>query len=568
MSFSLVFIAIILGPLLYIAVTLTGKKPTDYDDFHYGGRTIPVNQYTDSTVMYAVQVAAITLFATWGFEFGFWTILVPIFWGMGYFIISFMLDKGLLDNFLKQQKIGTIHQFLSEKGNLKTLGSLAAFASLLGIAGPAMYEAEFVGELAVRVSTASLESDLANPIVNEYSILFFGSFLIIASIYMLYGGFKAIVRTDVYQLGIGYIGFSVVLSIMLMLIANSGYKLASLVFLFILTLSSGILLFYWKRVFKIQEGTEKLLLSETPLYFGFGSYLVGLFIVLFLIQANDNAFSSSHWNDFIDTHKMLNPFSLGFITIVSLLIANSLYQIVDIGQWQRLASVKLNQEDYHKSRNNLSKAIKVTGVYTAFTWIVAVFFGMALKYINAGIVENPYDAVALFLIDFSQGDIIEQSVVFIMILSLVAIMFSTLDSLVSSITFTIHNDWLVTVNEKFRTITVGRVFTVLFLIITFYLYGILSDRVNSFADILYSCWSFQIALFPLVVLAVWKKSIPGFWSLLSLIGGMYGALIPLIHTKLNISPYEFSPILALIISTSIMTFGYLINKLRDKSARN
>ena len=99
MSLMLIFIAVLIGPALYLAITLTGKKSTDYSDYHYGCRTIKLNQFTDSTVMYALQVAAITLFATWGYSAGFWAILVPIFWMIGYLLLAYTIDKGALDNF-------------------------------------------------------------------------------------------------------------------------------------------------------------------------------------------------------------------------------------------------------------------------------------------------------------------------------------------------------------------------------------------------------------------------------------------------------------------------------------
>lgn len=567
MSLMLIFIAVLIGPALYLAITLTGEKATDYSDYHYGGRTIKLNQFTDSTVMYALQVAAITLFATWGYSAGFWAVLVPIFWMIGYFLLAYTIDKGTLDVFLKQEKIGTIHQFLSEKSNFKLLGALAALASLLGIAGPAMFEAQYVGELVVRIGTASIESDISVSLVEKYSPIFFVTFLILASIYMLYGGFRAVVNTDVYQLGIGYSGFSIVLSILLVIVAQSGNKFASILLLTILLLFSVALLVYWKRVFSVKVDLEKRKLSELPLWIGLLSYCVAIGISIFFTAPSGEVISGSLWHEFAKAHQVFNPLSLGGMAIISLLIANSLYQFVDIGQWQRLASVKLaeGEEEYLHSRKKLASAIKVTGVYSSFTWIVAVFFGMTLKYISGDVSENPFDAVAIFLIQYSQGSTIEQIVVFLMISSLVAIMFSTLDSLVSSIAFTIHNDWLVSLNDKLRTITVGRIFTVVFLVIAFYLYGELSVRVNNFADILYTCWAFQIALFPLIVMAIRRGRIHGVWASLSLLGGMYGAMIPILHPSFGLSPYEYAPLLALVTSSILMMIGSLLFSVKMES---
>lgn len=557
MSFMLIFIAVLIGPILYLTITLTGKKPADYYDYHYGGRTIPLHHFTDSTVMYAMQVAAITLFATWGYDAGLWAIWVPVFWAMGYFFIGKLITKGLLDPFLKQESVGTIHQFISDKGKSKLLGALAALASLLGIAGPAMFEAQYVGELVARIGSSSLELESGSLIVDKYSPLFFGAFLILASIYMLYGGFKAVVSTDVYQLGIGYSGFSIVLSVLLFIVANSGHKFVSILLLTALLFSSVGILFYWRHVFNSNSHLEKRWLSELPLYIGLLSYLVGLTFSIVMAEPGGPLLSADVWADFAKHHQIFNPLSLGGMSIFSLLIANSLYQVVDIGQWQRLASVQLDMNNFEGSKRNLVRVIQLTGVYSAFTWILAIFFGMTLKYISTGISSNPYDATAIFLLQYAKGDASEQLVVFLMLISLVAIMLSTLDSLVSSIAFTIHNDWLVSLNEKLRTIAVGRLFTIAFMLCAFYLYGLLSVRVNNFADILYSCWALQIAMFPLVLISLKKGAIHRWWAFWSLLGGMLGAMLPVAFPKLGMSPYEYAPLLALLISSSLMVIGGL-----------
>nr|VFK19976.1 MAG: hypothetical protein BECKLPF1236B_GA0070989_11935 [Candidatus Kentron sp. LPFa] len=560
MSITLLFIAVLIGPILYLVVTLAGEKPKDYDDYHYGGRSIPLHKFADATVTYAIQVAAITLFATWGYNTGLWTIWVPIFWAMGYFLIAYLLEKGSLDSFLQQESLGTIHQFVSDKGKLRFLGALAALASLLGIAGPAMFEAQYVGELVVRIGSASLPSETAISIVDKYSPLFFVSFLILASIYMLYGGFRAIVNTDVYQLGIGYSGFSIVLSILLYSVAESGYKFSSVLILSTLFSASAALLFYWKKVFTKSFQVEKEWVSELPLYIGLISYGSSLIISVVMTDSVDSFLSANTWTEFSRQNQIFNPLSLGGMSILSLLIANSLYQVVDIGQWQRLASVQMDKANYGDSRKKLASTIRMTGTYSAFTWVVAVFFGMTLKYLSSNIASNPYDATALFLIQYAEGSAIQQFVVFLMLVSLVAIMFSTLDSLVSSITFTIHNDWLVSLNDKFKTIAVGRLFTAGFLLMAFYLYGLLSARVNNFADILYSCWAFQIALLPIVFVALKKGTIPGWWAVISLLGGMIGAIIPVSFPEYEMSPYEFAPILSLAIASILMGIGVYFSR--------
>lgn len=568
MYLVILLFAILSGPIIYIIVTLASQKATTFEEYHFGTRTIKTEKFIDSTITYALQVAVITLFATWGYLYGFWTIWVPIFWALGYYLLSILLEKGKLDSFLKQENIGTIHQFLSNRGNLRILGGLAALASLLGIAGPAMFEAEFSGKLVANLIASLGDSDMVPSTIFNFHILLFATFLIVGAIYMLYGGFRAIVRTDSIQLGIGYCAFSLVMSALLFNVAQTNSFIASVLMLFFLIITSIPLLWYWKTHLTSSNYSMKTLIINTfPLFFSILLYSIVLLLIIVLPGENKaQFFSASAWVVFFKEQQIANPFSLGGITLLSLLIANGLYQVVDIGQWQRLASVEYDKEKFSDYRKRLVSSIRVIMVYSPITWIIAIFFGMILRYIVPNI-SNPYDAVTIFLVKFqATGTFFGYFVVVLFVLSIISIMFSTVDSLISSISFTIHNDWLSQLNKRFRTISMARYLTIIFLIFIFFFYVWSLKFVTNFSDILYCCWSFQIALFPIVIASIRKSYVPGWLSFFSLLFGMIAAIVPIVVNSLN--PYEHSPILALSTSSIIMIAGLKIHSLFFKEQKD
>ena len=555
MKYLLTILATLLGPFIYFLVSFKDSPASSYEEYHFGSRHIPLEQFIDTTVAYALQVAVITLFATWGFLYGFWALWVPIFWGAGYYLIAYLVKRGRLDSFLLQENIGTIHQFLSQKSKLRSVGALAALVSLLGTSGPAMFEAQYTGKTVAHLFAYSINSPGQESIFQSYSTLFFVSFLIIAAIYMLYGGFRAVVRTDVVQLGIGYIGFNIVLSLLLFKLSKNNHYLFSLLALLALTLMSGWLTFYYKSAVNQGSSLKRFIKNAFPLLFSFFIYLSTLLMVALTPTGMKGGMSI--WK-ILEEQKFFKPLSLGVIPLLSLLIANGLYQVVDIGQWQRLAAVQA--PDIELARNKLSKAIKVIMLYSSASWVIAIIFGMAIKYATPFISTDPYDAVILFVQDlFNSGDDLNIAIVFFFILSMVAIMFSTLDSLISCIAFTIQNDWLIQIKRKLKTIFYGRATTIIYLIVVFILYNWLSNKVQNFSDILYSCWAYQIALFPAISLSFINKGINGWFMFFSIIGGMIGASVPLIIGP-PLSAYSHAPIFSLIVSSCIIALGVLTKK--------
>ena len=541
MNTLLLWIVVLAGPIIYLAVIFRHRLKADsYGAFHFADRTVSTTDYVDTTVMYAMQVAALTLFATWGFLYGVGALWVPLFWGVGYWLLAKLIEKGYIDNFLLQHDVGTIHQFLANKTHWRLLGVLAALISLMGIVGPAMYEAEFVGTTVARIY--ALEAD--SPLISGQLLFLF--FIVIASIYILYGGFHAIVKTDSWQLAFGFCGFSLFTAFLLTEVADEGFIVSAISLTIAMLLSVGVLLWLGLQQYGSIRSTAK------PLQFAFLVYGIALLVILgyWFLDGNVQDTFTSFW----ESQKFGQPLGLGFMSLISLLIANGLYQVVDVGQWQRLASARYSESDFGPIKSELVRSIRYVMVYSPVTWIMAILFGMTLKYLLPDLAD-PYDAVASFLIAYWQSMPV---LVLIFVLSLVAIMLSTLDSLVAAITFTLHNDCLVAFQSKWRSIQFGRLVTILFLVLGLFFYIDLSGRVNNFADILYTCWAFQIALFPLVMVAIVRDRLSASGAFASLAMGIIGALLPLYISSLN--PYEHAPALSLLGSGLTMLIFTAVGK--------
>ncbi len=556
MYLTLMLLVVASGPLIYVFIALSAKRTDTYELFHYAGRRVPPSEFVSTTVAYGLQVAVFTLFATWGFEYGFWAIWVPLFWALGYWLLSYLVASGRLDTFLAQEKVGTIHHFLGSRYKVKSLAVLAALASLIGISGPAMYEAHFVGNTVTR-----LIADCGNPanleaFTSTYTPLLFGAFLAIAAVYMLAGGFTIIVRTDAIQLAIGYAVFSFVLSVLLYRMGRGDSFVPATAITCLLLLLSAFIVWFWLRTF----GTDRRNLHWVVSVATLGGALVCYTAVLVLLvclpsESKAEIMQFDAWSQFFKEQKVGLPLGMGVVMLINLMIANGLYQIADIGQWQRLASVQFDRSDPVKARAGIARSMRVVLVYSSVSWIVAILFGMSLRYAAAGVAADPYDALPIFLLDAQRaGSLLDRAIVLLMLLAFVAVMLSTLDSLVASVAFTVHNDWLVPLGERWKSVRVARIVVALLLVVPFVGYLWAVKHVSNFAEILYACWSMQIGLFWIVILSFGERRLPGWVAVLSLSAGMTGAVAPLIVGG-PLSTYTHGAIFAFVASGLVAFLG-------------
>lgn len=523
----ILLILIVSFPVLYFLSQLR-KIPTikTTKDFFLADKQIKSNEFLDTTVAYAYQIAAISLFASWGYVYGIWTIWVPLFWGMGFWLLKILNDKGILTKYVKSNSTLSIHGFLGKKYKSKQVAQIAAFASLLGLSGTAFFEAEFTSDVIISAS-------VPNNNLHLFSALFF-IFVVVALCYIIIGGFKAVVATDKIQLSFGFMSISSFVVLTYIKVINNGYLYTGVI-LFLLSLLSLLFLNVLYGKFKdINPEIFPKRLSPT-LFISLAIFVLGGIIIIYKISRGIGTKDS--FGFFFREQKCGEILSLGLLPMLSLLLANGLWQIVDISNWQRLASLEYRDD----TQAILSKTLAFISWYSPITWLLAIFFGMSLRYTGFD-VPDAWTALQKLAYDsFQSKNVFDNIYILIFVFGMISIMYSTLDSLISSVSYTTYYDIILKGNIKEAgRLSMSRVWTVIYTLLFFAIYLIVRFFVEGVDKILYTFYSFQLALFPAIISVFVNKKINVLSAYLSIIFGGLLCLIPLFVDTETINPYSAS----------------------------
>jgi hypothetical protein len=548
--------AIVVIILLPIVIFLTklrkSQAATSVADFFLADKKMGSSDFINSTVAYGYQIAAVSLFATWGYLYGFWTIWVPLFWVLGFYLLKWLNDTNKLELFFERNNGKTIHGFIDQESdqshrsttNLNTslVGKIAAIASILGLSGTAFFEAEF---------TSKVISNAVFPDSNN--IWFVGLFIFfvgVALTYILYGGLKTVSETDGVKLSMGFIFFNLFVLYVFVKVIQTG-NLYTGGILCILSAASilGLNILYpqLKNLYPDNFSGK----YSTTLVISLLIYVAGVCYAGYYLTSGFNVVDSP--SIFMKNQQTDNVFSLGYLSMVSLLLANGLWQVVDVSSWQRLAA--LNQDRIDKSE--ISKTLVFIGWYSGITWLVAIFFGMGLKYVGLKI-PDAFTAIQDFTsISIKSGSAIDQIFIMGLFVSMIFIMFSTLDSLISAISYTVYYD---IVSKDKKNLRSARISTLLYTLVFLGIYYFLRQKISTIDSILYTFYSFQLALFAPVIAILFGWRVSKFPIILSIITGSACALIPLFINSEAINPYTSSAIFSVIPSVIVLFIANLFFK--------
>lgn len=547
----IVLLVVVTIPIILSLVSLFKViLPSSIKGYFYADKKVNSKQFIDTTVAYAFQIAAISLFATWGYIYGFWTLWVPFFWFLGYRILQWLNNNNYLDSFLQSDSGDTIHGFIASKYNWKYLSLLAGFATLIGLSGTAFFEAEFVSNSLVQA--ISQDDAFVTLNISSTSLVVFFLFVVIALLYIVIGGFKAIIWTDSIQLKTGFIAILSFVGITFGKTIANGNHWSGMI-LFILTISLMILLMLQYR--KLNELNSEIFRKKTS-----STFIIGLIVLIislltaFLIA--DKQPTQDSFSLFIQNQNFKNPLSLGLPAIISLLIANSLWQVVDISNWQRLSSYDTEKS----SKELLSKSISFASYYSPLTWAIAIFLGMSFKYLNINIESGWTVLNELITYYFGSNIFFDNFYVLLLFFGMIMIMFSTLDSLISSISYTVYEDIVNIFRKKDLTLKGARIWTIIFTFFFFILYVYFRTYVAEIDKILYAFYSFQIALFPTIFLLLIGKPSSVYSAVTSIVSGMVASIIVLIY----LDPYSYSALIVLVVSSIF----YYVPNIFIKTKRN
>ena len=472
-------------------------------------RKVNAKDFANTTVGYSLQMAALFLFADWGIRYGFGALWVPIFWGLGFFLLYLAIPK--FDYFISQN--WTLHGYLKNRFNSKALQWVAAIATIIGLWGTMMVEIDY--------ATAIYQPFFSTKL----SLFMLGMvFLAFGFVYIALGGYKAEVNTERVQVPVAY---AALLFIILSLVLNVYFKGHTQAFWIL----NGFLFLCFVFMIKAKAGivpgkpfADKQLLIP----------IIGIILQLFLMTIALLSHPTSP-NEVAISSLLANPLdqlrAQGIISLLSLFFANALWQFVDLSSWQRVSSVKLSDANDSSRYEPIRRGVWRVMVESPVSWVFGVIFGMTLKYsgfLNAN--DDPSVAIGNFVTALSTRKV---SIAFfgsyswllypVLVAAVIAIMLSTVHALICAVSFTAMNDLQ---PIRARTLNRARIWTFLIVLMGGVLYYILRFVSEAgIATALYAFYASQLSLFPTVVASFYSKYVNKYAALTSIVTGIVTAFV-------------------------------------------
>jgi hypothetical protein len=228
----------------------------------------------------------------------------------------------------------------------------------------------------------------------------------------------------------------------------------------------------------------------------------------------------------------------GIWALLSLFVANFFWMPVDVSTWQRISSIKLpGSQNGNDHLSAIRKGIFRVMLESPASWGLGVVFGMALKY--SGLVNFNEDSTlaiskfseALVQMGFGGKGSFVCYLYPVFIVAMIAVMLSTVDELLSAITFTAYDDVIERKQcqmgqNNARSLNKARFVTAGICIMGAAIYyGFRFILKVEIATILYTFYSSQLALFPIVIASLMNRTRGGRAAIMSLVLGILAAFI-------------------------------------------
>lgn len=372
-------VVLVLSPVLVylVAALIEKRRVVASSEFFFAAGQVSSFEFANSSIGYGFQIASVSIFLAWGYLYGFGALVNPVFWGVGIALFAWLLPR--MTSYLGSGK--TLHGYLGERYNSRTLEVVASLVTLIGFLGT------FVAELAWGSAVFKMFSP--NPLI--VGAILTGMAIVIA-IYLVRAGQLNAMRTDQVQLIFTYFGF-LALGLALIWLAAAGEadaKAMSFILSGALALCLVIMaIMIWRQI-KVERRlatSERFSLTQIvrPVL------LALLAVAVFMLAAN--LFRSWPGGDSVRTAVTSPGFfnlSQGTANLLSLALLPLFWQFVDVTMWQRLAAVQLPPET--ESARERLRPIRVGLQRFAFespvTWLFAIIIGIALRYAPIGITEE------------------------------------------------------------------------------------------------------------------------------------------------------------------------------------
>jgi len=557
-------IFVILIPLaIYLIAGMVAKKDIKHpDDFFIAYKKVGTTPFANSSIAYGFQIATVYPFIIWAATGSISLALAnSFFWGVGILIFSLVIPK--LSEFIGTDK--TLHGFIGEKYKSTGLRLTTSYLTILGIAGVALAEIVW--------GSSILSILIGDSKIAMYLILFF--MILYVLLYILRGGQLSSIRTDQIQLIFSYLGVFIIIGYSIFILIKNGVTLnfsASFSLLILIVSLAGIL-FYRKFCFLKPETSAGKLGGISKLS---NILISALFIIVICL-----ALYSLPKLNFAGAKTSLAIGSFGFLTLLAYSLMPLLFQFCDMTNWQRILSVEVgNADDKSRVVKNITKGLRVYGIESPFSWFSVIalgaFVALAFPSVIAG--GDPFYNIPNLLV--SSAKWYEQLFGYTFIVSILAIMLSTVDSAIAAIMFASTYDAYpfsrkildskdesaISKNAP-KIMAAGKTFSVvliLFLSLHIFIDYFEFSGVN-FIGMLFAFYTAQLSFAIPVIGAILFKSLPpkGFVIVSIISSAAFGVLSGVWITIKGLEAYQWVPIIGtLFISFIIYFVGYIYTELR------
>jgi len=556
-------IIIILVPLviyLSAAFSVARKNIQNPDDFFVAFKKVGVTAFSSSSVAYNFQVSTIYPFLLWGVSNIY---LIPtvntLCVGLG--ILLFWVCYPKYKYFIGKDI--TLHGILGEKyGNVVRV--IASYMTITAFLGFAISETYFGS----KVMLSFIDS-------KNIAYIIICGVLILVYVYIAYGGQVSSIRTDQLQLIISYIGvFGLMLYFLYLVIINVN-EIPVILSWGLLVLSIYIIIVFILRKFRFIKFSE----DNDAINNLINRSLNALVVITFSLLLICSVYVFLTKKQVVDPKPFFNLEGFGICGLLSLTFLPLSFQFVDLSNWQRLLSVKSDDElDDTGLEKNIKRGLLTYAFESPFTWIIFIFFGLLT------ITALPHFTFQDLLIDIPKRLInstnpIQEILGYVFILSIVSIMLSTIDSFLMGIIFTFvydsypktrmmldRKDEQLKIQNHRSIINTGKLFGIIAIISGVVLFVVFDKTIlnggEMFINLLLSFYAAQLGFLPHILGILFLKRHPSTpWAIASMLVGSISGIGMGIFAVVAKPEWAWYPILiCLSLSFGIYFLGLLFKK--------
>jgi len=570
LTLSLIALALPFVISLFIAIQ-PRSRPKTIDDYFLYSRSLKPEDFLKTSVGYSLQAAAIILFLMWSLNYGAVVLFIPVAWSLGYVLIMLAVKAGKLDHFLKSSTSSTttIHGYVGAEASGRSqrpLVLILALTTVVGIGGTLVAEIDYA--LSLVLPTLGFAKGPSAMFISTGALILI---LFFTACYVLWGGYKAVVETDKLQVPLSYVSFCVVLFAVTGIAAFRGRRAEAII------IASTAVFLCW-RFYRSRgriASTEKDYPRWRDRLQFYTLIVVGLFTVVFCLNGKQTTPISLAF--FVHHDHFLG---FGLVGASSLVLANTIWQFVDISSLQRLQSLELPRNNDENpapaAKPKLLAGLRATAVEAGGGWVVVILLAFALQAAGVG---NTYRDTSSFLREVSGAATL---ITPLLVFALMCFALSTVDGFISAVAYVAYYD-IHQPNDsdaaEARRLTTARITTFLAVGIIFVAYVMLKWYLANREDpsspglllgqVLYAIYAVQISIGPIVLLRLfWPSMVNGIAGITSVVAGWVGAFATALSgPRLGViqdSWYVIPPLAAFIMAllAYFVTFG-LVSLLRS-----